>query len=77
MAGSVLARPAQGGFEGLLLAQLACHSARRFGDHLEREEQVAILKGLDEIPWAPTCPHGRPVAASLPFPEIEKKFDRR
>ena len=28
VAGSVLARPAQGGFEGLLLAQLACHSAR-------------------------------------------------
>jgi DNA mismatch repair protein MutL len=60
-----------------IFATLACHSARRFGDHLEREEQVAILSGLDSIPWAPTCPHGRPVAASMPFPEIEKRFDRR
>ena len=45
-----------------VFATLACHSARRFGDHLEAGEQRAILSALDEIPWAPTCPHGRPVA---------------
>jgi DNA mismatch repair protein MutL len=58
-------------------ATLACHSARRFGDHLEPEEQRAILRGLDEIPWAPTCPHGRPVAVSLDVAEIERRFGRR
>ena len=60
-----------------VFASLACHSARRFGDHLEAEEQSAILAGLDRIPWAPTCPHGRPVAISLELGEIERRFGRR
>jgi DNA mismatch repair protein MutL len=60
-----------------VFATLACHSARRFGDHLELSEQQAILRGLDEIPWAPTCPHGRPVAISLDVSEIERRFGRR
>ncbi len=60
-----------------IFATLACHSARRFGDHLEPGEQRAILRGLDEIPWAPTCPHGRPVAVSLDVAEIERRFGRR
>ncbi|MFP6623755.1 MAG: DNA mismatch repair endonuclease MutL [Myxococcota bacterium] len=60
-----------------VFATLACHSARRFGDRLEAEEQHAILAGLDRIPWAPTCPHGRPVAISLDLVEIERRFGRR
>lgn len=60
-----------------VFATLACHSARRFGDRLEAEEQRAILAGLDRIPWAPTCPHGRPVAISLDLVEIERRFGRR
>jgi DNA mismatch repair protein MutL len=60
-----------------IFATLACHAARRFGDHLEPGEQRAILEGLDEIPWAPTCPHGRPVAAPLSTAEIERRFARR
>jgi len=60
-----------------VFASLACHSARRFGDHLPAEEQRAILKGLDAIPWAPTCPHGRPVAAvMLHRSELERRFGR-
>ena len=58
-------------------ATLACHSARRFGDHLPPEEQRAILTALDEIPWAPCCPHGRPVAIALDVAEIERRFGRR
>ncbi|MDG2334299.1 MAG: DNA mismatch repair endonuclease MutL [Myxococcota bacterium] len=57
-------------------ATLACHSARRFGDHLPQEEQRAILAGLDEIPWAPTCPHGRPVAAHFDLGELDGRFGR-
>ena len=30
-----------------------------------RGEQRALLDALDAIPWAPTCPHGRPVAIPL------------
>jgi len=59
-----------------VLATLACHSARRFGDVLPEAEQRAILEGLDAIPWAPTCPHGRPVATRIDRGEIERRFGR-
>jgi DNA mismatch repair protein MutL len=60
-----------------VFATLACHSARRFGEHLDAAEQQAILSGLDDIPWAPTCPHGRPVAVAVDIAEIERRFGRR
>ena len=60
-----------------VFATLACHSARRFGDRLGNEEQQAILQSLDGIPWAPSCPHGRPVAIALDWADIERRFDRR
>lgn len=60
-----------------LFATMACHSARRFGDRLPLEEQEAILAGLDTIPWAPTCPHGRPVAISIDHLDLEARFRRR
>jgi DNA mismatch repair protein MutL len=58
-------------------ATLACHAARRAGDVLEPREQRALLEALDTIPWAPTCPHGRPVAVALSLAEIERRFGRR
>ena len=60
-----------------LFATLACHAARRFGDRLPPEEQSAILNGLDTIPWAPTCPHGRPVAILIDQADLETRFRRR
>jgi DNA mismatch repair protein MutL len=60
-----------------LFATLACHAARRFGDRLPEPEQRAILEGLDAIPWAPTCPHGRPVAILIRPEELEQRFRRR
>ncbi len=60
-----------------LFATLACHSARRAGDVLPQGEQRALLDALDSIPWAPTCPHGRPVATPLSVAEIERRFGRR
>jgi DNA mismatch repair protein MutL len=60
-----------------IFATLACHSARRAGDHLEGPEQRQILDDLDDIPWAPTCPHGRPVVVSVERAEIERRFGRR
>jgi len=80
------ARDAGAGFEGssrsLLdadraLATLACHSARRAGETLSTSEQRSLLAELDTIPWAPTCPHGRPVAVPLGREEIERRFGRR
>ena len=60
-----------------IFATLACHAARRFGDHLQSEEQRGLLRELDTIPWSPTCPHGRPVAISIDLAEIERRFARR
>jgi DNA mismatch repair protein MutL len=60
-----------------VFATLACHSARRKGDVLDPREQRALLDALDTIPWAPTCPHGRPVAVPFERAEIERRFGRR
>ena len=60
-----------------LFASLACHAARRKGEVLSQAEQHALLDALDAIPWAPTCPHGRPVAVPFDLPEIERRFGRR
>ena len=59
------------------LATMACHSARRAGESLSASEQKALLAELDTIPWAPTCPHGRPVAVPMDREEIERRFSRR
>lgn len=60
-----------------LFASLACHAARRAGDVLAAAEQRGLVDALDAIPWAPTCPHGRPVAVPFPLAEIERRFGRR
>jgi DNA mismatch repair protein MutL len=60
-----------------LFAGLACHAARRKGDLLPPPEQQALLAALDAIPWAPTCPHGRPVAVPVEVAELERRFARR
>jgi DNA mismatch repair protein MutL len=59
-----------------LFASLACHAARRAGERLNPAEQRALLAALDAIPWAPTCPHGRPVAVPISRAEIERRFGR-
>ena len=60
-----------------MFASLACHSARRKGEVLDDREQRALLDAVDGIPWAPTCPHGRPVFISIDVAEIERRFGRR
>jgi DNA mismatch repair protein MutL len=57
-------------------ASVACHSARRAGEALRPEEQRALADALDAIPWAPTCPHGRPVAVPISESEIARRFGR-
>ena len=59
-----------------LFASMACHAARRAGDVLADAEQRHLLRDLDTIPWAPTCPHGRPVAVPMDTAEIERRFGR-
>jgi DNA mismatch repair protein MutL len=59
-----------------LFATLACHSARTAGEVLDPTEQRALLESVDAIPWAPSCPHGRPIAVPFSLTEIERRFGR-
>ena len=59
-----------------LLARVACHGAVRFGDPLERPEMVALLADLDTIPFAATCPHGRPLLIELERAELQRRVRR-
>jgi DNA mismatch repair protein MutL len=60
-----------------LFASMACHGARRKGEVLSAAEQQALLDAVDAIPWAPTCPHGRPVIVPIELAEIERRFGRK
>ena len=78
-AGADALRAGSGGLEAAdgVFASLACHAARRRGDVLSPQEQRALLDAMDAIPWAPCCPHGRPVAVPIELAEIERRFARR
>ncbi len=58
-------------------SRLACHGSVRAGQSLAPEEIQALLRQLDAIDLGAHCPHGRPVARSLSFEEMERWFDRR
>jgi DNA mismatch repair protein MutL len=59
-----------------LVATLACHTAIRAGDRLSPQQQERLV--LDwlqcTLPWS--CPHGRPIAHTLPSTEVNAWFDR-
>jgi DNA mismatch repair protein MutL len=59
-----------------LFATLACHSVKRAGDSVTREEAAALLAQLDEVDLRSHCPHGRPVLVRLPIGELERRFGR-
>jgi DNA mismatch repair protein MutL len=59
-----------------LLARIACHGAVRVGDPLRQEEMARILSDLDTIPFAATCPHGRPLLLELERSELERRVRR-
>jgi DNA mismatch repair protein MutL len=59
-----------------LFASMACHSARRAGEVLDPREQRVLLESVDAIPWAPSCPHGRPVVVPITLGEIERRVGR-
>jgi DNA mismatch repair protein MutL len=59
-----------------LLARVACHGAVRAGDSLTREEMQRVVAELDEIPFAATCPHGRPLLFQITRAEIARRVGR-
>ncbi len=59
-----------------ILATVACHSAVRVGQRMDRRRAEALLKEVAQVEFHASCPHGRPVARSLSRREIERMFGR-
>ncbi len=60
----------------LIFATMACHGSIRANQNLNTEMIYALLKSLDTAEFPHSCPHGRPVARVVTFPELEKMFGR-
>lgn len=58
-------------------ASIACHSAVRFGDHLDPREVAGLLQDLALTPGGITCPHGRPAVVQLSQASLLRSFGRR
>ena len=57
-------------------AELACHSAVRFGDVLDVAEQRRLLTDLEQAEESITCPHGRPTRLLVEWQELKRHFRR-
>jgi len=60
----------------LIFATMACHGSIRANQNLSKEMIFALLQSLDAAEFPHSCPHGRPVARVVTFPELEKMFWR-
>ena len=60
-----------------ILALMACKGAIKANHKLTDSEVAALCKDLDSIPFAATCPHGRPTYAVLDIKDLERMFKRR
>lgn len=58
------------------LLYMACRSAKKFGDILSREEQIALVEKLMALDAPYTCPHGRPTMIVMSSEELKKRFGR-
>ncbi len=64
-------------WEGKVAASIACRSAVRAGDVLERTEMEELMLLLERVANPHTCPHGRPIMIHLSSTHLEKEFGRR
>jgi len=60
-----------------LASKMACLSAIKAGDVLDRDQQQALLDELLRIYSPATCPHGRPTFVMLRLEELERRLGRR
>jgi DNA mismatch repair protein MutL len=65
------------GIQRALAASAACHSARRSGDSISRDEAVKILDRIFSGRQELRCPHGRPFVQTLKKDDIERIFKRQ
>ena len=69
--------PLQGEIEALIAARVCKRAAVKAGQILTREEQLALIEGLEACISPRTCPHGRPTMVHLSVNLLEKQFGRK
>jgi DNA mismatch repair protein MutL len=62
--------------EDHILATIACHSAVKLGDKLEKPEMEALIKDWLQSGLPATCPHGRSICYRIGVNEVARKLDR-
>jgi DNA mismatch repair protein MutL len=62
--------------EDHILATIACHSAVKLGDKLEKPEMEALVKDWLQSRLPATCPHGRSICYRIGVNEVARKLDR-
>jgi DNA mismatch repair protein MutL len=55
---------------------LSCHGAVKAGQELSTAEQLELVSLLYRLEHMEHCPHGRPTTLDLPWPELERRFQR-
>jgi DNA mismatch repair protein MutL len=60
-----------------ILAVMACKGAVKASHPLTESEVAALCRDLDEIPFAATCPHGRPLYTVIGLRDLERMFKRK
>jgi DNA mismatch repair protein MutL len=55
---------------------MACKGAVKAREGLSAAEIEALCRDLDAIPFAATCPHGRPIFVRFDLKDLEKLFKR-
>jgi len=59
-----------------VLISLACKGAVKAGQVLSEGEVARLCQDLDRLPFAATCPHGRPVWISISGKQLARLFKR-
>ena len=62
--------------EDHILATIACHSAVKLGDKLEKPEMETLIKDWLTSRLPATCPHGRSICYRIGVNEVARKLDR-
>jgi DNA mismatch repair protein MutL len=59
-----------------MLASLACHDAIKINRPLDLSEMRRLLDDFANVGAPATCPHGRPLALTIPVGELRRRFHR-
>ena len=60
-----------------ILTRVACQCAVKANHKLTEAEVEGLCRDLDSIPFASTCPHGRPLFIKFDIRDLEKMFRRK